>query len=263
MRTVLRLGVFLAVLSNVSAPVAHAIVLRDATQTTTSDAFAEVMGEHETTFLVDRAHAGRAHNVALAASLLDGVVLAPGAELSFNDRVGPRTLEAGFREAPELHDGHLHEGVGGGVCQVATTLHIASLRAGLEIVEHRAHSIPLSYAPAGLDATVSYGRIDFRVRNPYAHAVRVRAVAVEGELVVRIEGAQAHVPAEVEATVVRTIERSETRVVDAALENGARVVQDRGRDGVVVRVRATSADGTQVERTVRYGASARVVRVGA
>lgn len=228
-----------------------------------ADPFAHVAGEHTTEYAVDRAHAGRAHNVALAASRLDGAVIEPGAVLSFNERVGERTIAAGFRVAPELHDGHLHEGVGGGVCQVATTLHVASLEAGLEIVEHRAHSIPLHYADPGLDATVYYGRIDFRVRNPYAFPVRVRASTTpEGVLTIRLEATEAVASATIEARTIRTLEASEQTITDAALATGAREVEDRGRDGLVVRVRATRSDGTRTDRIVRYSASPRVVRVG-
>jgi vancomycin resistance protein YoaR len=226
-----------------------------------ADPYAHAIGEHTTEFEFDRAHAGRAHNVALAASLLDGAILEPGATLSFNDRVGPRTLEAGFAEAPELADGHLHEGVGGGVCQVATTLHIASMHAGLEIVEHRTHSIPLHYADEGLDATVSYGRIDYRVRNPYSFAVRVRAHAENGVLVVRIEGAEALAPATVHAQIVRRLERREVATVDASLPAGTRIVTDRGRDGLILNVRVTRADGTHTDEYVRYPSSDRLVRV--
>lgn len=223
--------------------------------------FASTIGAHETAFDFDRRHAGRAHNVELAAAHLDGVILEPGDELSFNETVGPRTLAAGFMEAPELHGGHLHEGVGGGVCQVATTLHVAALQAGLEILEHETHSIPLHYAPAGLDATVFYGRIDYRVRNPHAFAVRVRASAVEGRLVIQLEGADERAPATIETRVVRRFAPSEQTIPDASLPAGARVVEERGREGLVVRVRAVRADGTRTERIERYRAAPRVVRV--
>lgn len=225
-------------------------------------AFAHRLGEHMTELAIDAAHAGRAHNVELAASLLDGAVIEPGAVLSFNERVGARTLEAGFAEAPELHGGHLHDGIGGGVCQVATTLHVAAIEAGLEMVEHRVHSIPSHYAPLGLDATVFYGRIDFRVRNPHAFAVRVRARSAGGVLVVRLEGAAPVSQRTLETRIVRRLPAIEQTIVDPSLAPGARVIEERGRDGVVVRIRATDAEGARVDRMVRYSRAARVVRVG-
>lgn len=227
------------------------------------DPFAHVIGEHTTEYAVDRAHVGRAHNVALAASLLDGAVIEPGAILSFNERVGERTVEAGFAVAPELHDGHVHEGIGGGVCQVATTLHIAALESGLEIVEHRVHSVPSQYADPGLDATVYYGRIDFRVRNPYPFPLRVRASSsAEGTLSVRIEAGAPVAASTIETRTIRALERTEQTIEDATLASGERVIEERGRDGMVVRVRASREDGTRTERTLRYSSSPRIVRVG-
>lgn len=271
MRASLFFGSFVAVavvLAGVEPAVARASVRGDApadaiaTGPEVDPRFAIELGAFETAFAFDEDHAGRAHNVALAASHLDGAVIEPGEVLSFNEVVGPRTLAAGFEHAPELHDGHLHEGVGGGVCQVATTLHVASRLAGLEIVEHRAHSIPLHYADPGLDATVSYGRIDFRVRNPHAFPVRVRASAIEGALVIRLEGAEAVSAARIETRVIRTLERGERVVTDASLGSGAREIEDRGRDGMVVRVRVVREDGTRSETLVRYASAPRVVRAG-
>jgi vancomycin resistance protein YoaR len=224
--------------------------------------FGVAIGEHASEYPTDRAHQGRASNVALAASLLDGAVVAPGETLSFNDRVGERTIQAGFAVAPEMADGRLHEGVGGGVCQVATALHVAAIEAGLEIVEHRTHSVPVSYAPAGLDATVYFGRIDFRVRNPHAFAIRVHAEGAEGSLVVRVEAAEAIAATTVSTRVIRVVAARERAIEDATVAPGARVIEERGRDGMVVRIRATRDDGTRIDRVVRYPSSERVVRVG-
>lgn len=146
----------------------------------------DVLAEYVSTYAVDARHEGRAHNVELAAQRLDGVVLEAGAELSFNERIGPRTEDTGFRRAPEIRSRRMRAGVGGGVCQVATGLFVSALRGGLEVLEHRTHSTPRPYAPEGFDAAVFYGRIDLRVRNPHAFAVRVEARAVDGAVVVRL-----------------------------------------------------------------------------
>ncbi|UJR84481.1 VanW family protein [Sandaracinus amylolyticus] len=226
------------------------------------DGFATTVGEHTTQYAIDRAHAGRAHNVELAASRLDGAVLAPGEELSFNDRVGERTRRAGFREAPEIADGHVTSGYGGGVCQVASTLHVAALRADLDVLEHRTHSFVSTYASPGLDATVSFGRIDYRVRNPHAFPVRVRASAAGGALRVWIEGAHEVRSSDVQVMIARRIRRGEQVSEDARLAPGARVVDERGRDGAVAIVTVTRPDGTTREERMRYDAMPRVVRVG-
>ena len=89
----------------------------------------------------------------------------PGETFSFNESVGPRTKAAGFDEAPVIRDGVLTPGVGGGICQVSTTLFNAAFFAGLPVVERRPHSFYIDHYPVGRDATVSYGAVDFKFRN--------------------------------------------------------------------------------------------------
>ena len=96
--------------------------------------------------------------------------------------VGERTAAFGFYKSPVIRDGILTEGTGGGICQVASTLHAAALLAGLGIVERTPHSRPSSYIPMGLDATVVFPRVDLKVRNPWPYPIVVRAHAAHGEL---------------------------------------------------------------------------------
>lgn len=138
----------------------------------------------------DRRDEGRAWNIALAAARIDGAVLRPGESFSFNRTVGPRGLEDGFRPAPELVDGDRVEGIGGGVCQVASTLYAAALEAGLTIEARRAHSRPAAYIRPGLDATVSFSRgVDLVVRNDSDAPVALRATAGGGRLAVAVRRA--------------------------------------------------------------------------
>lgn len=124
-----------------------------------------VLSRFETDF---RTRAGtRAINIRVASRALHGQVLAPQETFSFNQVVGPRIESRGYREAPVIVDDQLEPGVGGGVCQVATTLHAAAVLGGLEVVERRSHSRPSGYAPIGLDATVIDGKVDLKLRNPY------------------------------------------------------------------------------------------------
>ena len=116
-----------------------------------------------------------AENIARAAAYLDGTVLAPGEVWSFNRTVGPRTLERGFVDAPVIVQDELEPGVGGGVCQVATTLFAAGVMGGLDVVKRRSHSRPSGYAPLGLDATVIDGEVDLQLRNPYPVPIIVHA----------------------------------------------------------------------------------------
>jgi vancomycin resistance protein YoaR len=117
----------------------------------------------------------RVPNIRRAGAYLNGVVIEPGGVLSFNRVVGPRTFERGFRNAPVIVQDELEEGLGGGVCQVASTLFAAAMLGGLEIVTRRSHSRPSGYAPLGLDAVVIYPEVDLRLRNPYPLPVIVHA----------------------------------------------------------------------------------------
>jgi hypothetical protein len=114
-------------------------------------------------------------NIGKAAEYLNGTVLAPGQVLSFNQIVGPRRIDRGFTWAPVIIDDEMEPGVDGGTCQIASTLHAASVYGALQVVERRSHSRPSGYAPLGLDATVIWGEVDLRVQNPYDSPLIVHA----------------------------------------------------------------------------------------
>jgi len=229
---------------------------------TPAPSFDIAMGSADTTYHSYGRLRHRAHNVELAASKLDGVILESGAVLSFNERVGARTRAEGFEPAPVIASGRLRQGMGGGVCQVSTTLHVAALRAGLVVVERRPHSRPSHYVDPGLDATVVYGRFDYRLENPYPFAVRVRAHAEDGHMSVRIEGAVESQAGDPEAVMLRELEPRVQEVADPALALGERVVVEEGRPGKVMRVRWFDAQGQAHTERVRYAPGARVVHVG-
>ncbi len=135
----------------------------------------KVVSSAETDFSLFGSGAGRAVNIRLAASLLDGAVLAPGQILSFNDRVGPRTKERGFALAPEIQGDEMQLGFGGGTCQVSSTFHVASLWGALDVVERQSHSRPSAYTMLGLDATVSYPTTDLKIRNNLSFPILIHA----------------------------------------------------------------------------------------
>jgi vancomycin resistance protein YoaR len=149
----------------------------------------DCLGFFSTSF--DPADTDRTWNIALAAARLDGTVLAPQDVVSFNEIVGERTREAGFREAPEIVDNELVPGYGGGVCQVATTVFNAALLSDLEIVRRYHHSRPLGYVGLGRDATVSYPDLDLVVRNCRAFPIILAAAAEGGEISVSFWGRRA------------------------------------------------------------------------
>jgi len=131
----------------------------------------QVLASYVTSF---RGKAGaRATNIRTAGKYLDGAVLMPGEVLSFNERVGRRIHGRGFVDAPVIVNDELELDVGGGVCQVATTLHAAAVFGNVEVTRRRSHSRPSGYAPLGLDATVIDGKVDLRLRNPYEEPLLV------------------------------------------------------------------------------------------
>lgn len=164
-------GVYGAVIDLPTTPVRAKVTMLDLASVDVE----KVLSSHETSYVTFGVGVGRSINIARAASLIDGVIIPAGSAISFNDLVGPRTLERGFTWAPEIQGDELTTGVGGGTCQVSTTLFIAATFGALDIVERRNHSHPSAYAKLGLDATVSYGKVDLRIKNPFTFPVMIHA----------------------------------------------------------------------------------------
>ena len=121
---------------------------------------------------------GRCENILIAASLIDGITIQPYGEFSFNKTVGRRTAEAGFQQAKIIVNGEYVLGVGGGVCQVSSTLYNAALKSGLEIIEFHPHSLRVGYVAPSRDAMVS-SENDLGFYNPHAHPVTLSAKVFE------------------------------------------------------------------------------------
>lgn len=128
----------------------------------------------------------RAVNVALAASRINGVVVAPGESFSFTNTILPRTTANGYVEAPTIVNKKYVPGIGGGICQVSSTLYAAMLTAGLPATERHPHSLKVAYIPEGMDATVSGTALDLKFTNPFAESVQIQATADQGTLTVSL-----------------------------------------------------------------------------
>ncbi len=173
----------------------------------------------------DESKEGRSKNISLAAEYLSGAVLGSCEVLSFNERVGERTRERGFCEAPVIVQGRYETGVGGGVCQVSSTLFGAALRAGLIIEESHAHSLSVGYVPPSQDAMVSSSS-DLKISNPYPVPVYLYAEAGGGRVTVSLYGLPDGRRYEVETEVLlrmapppeQVIEGTEDRVLRAPHE---------------------------------------------
>jgi len=133
----------------------------------------------------------RSNNIELAAKAINNTVVFQGESFSFNNVVGMRTKEKGYMRAPVIVRGELAEDVGGGICQVSSTLFNAIDRAGLRVVQRYSHSRSISYVPAGRDATVSWGGPDLVFQNVYVQPILIRAFAGNGALYVTIYSSEA------------------------------------------------------------------------
>lgn len=136
-----------------------------------TEAFPNLLSTYSTKYSTSAVD--RTTNLKLAASKINGTVLMPGETFSYNKVVGERTIAAGYKEAPIYVSGKVVDGVGGGICQITTTLYNAVVYANLEIVERTNHQFVPSYAPASRDATVVYGAIDFKFKNNRDYPIKL------------------------------------------------------------------------------------------
>ncbi|MDK1003256.1 VanW family protein [Bacillus subtilis] len=142
------------------------------------------LGQYVTYF--NSSNKSRSHNISLSAKAIDNHVVFPNETFSFNQVVGMRTRNKGYKSAPIIVKGELSEGVGGGICQVSSTLFNAVDRAGLQIVQRYSHTRSVPYVPPGRDATVSWGGPDFRFQNQYNQPILIRAKRYGGSMIITL-----------------------------------------------------------------------------
>lgn len=130
----------------------------------------------------------RVRNISIASNRTSNILLMPGEEFSYNNLTGRRTLSNGYKDAPVIINGVIGEGVGGGVCQVSTTIFNTALYSGMDITSRQNHSLKSSYVPIGQDAMVNDGGSDFRFRNPYNNPVVVKTTVGNGTVTSKIYG---------------------------------------------------------------------------
>ncbi|NMC26803.1 MAG: hypothetical protein GYA42_01520 [Syntrophomonadaceae bacterium] len=178
----------------------------------------------------------RSHNLALAASKINKFLVTPGTVFSTNAAVGERSVANGFRDAKIIVGDKFEQGLGGGVCQVSSTLYNACLLAGMEIVERGNHNLAVAYVPLGLDATVAWGSQDFRFKNVTTSPLYIRAIALNGKLTVNIYGDlqfKRHI--ELSYVVDETIPYITETQRDPTLAPGAQKIDHGGQPGYRVR----------------------------
>lgn len=208
-------------------------------------------------------------NIRLAAAALNGTIVGPGQEVSFNDTVGQRTEAKGYQGAAAYNNGEVVQEIGGGVCQVSTTLYNAALKAGMKISMRRSHTFEPSYVTPGMDATVSWGGPDFRFINTSSSAIGIKASYSNQTVTVSIYGVPVlkdGVTYSLESTKTETFDLPEPHYEeDQTLQPGQEVVKSKGTQGSRWQVKlVVKKDGqvisSEVDHTATYKGHNPVIR---
>lgn len=183
----------------------------------------KLLGQFTTSF--DSSNINRSSNIRLAAALLNGIILDGGKTLSFNDIVGARLPERGFLPAKIIENGEYTEGVGGGVCQVSTTLYNAALLSGMTVTEYHPHSLAVGYVEPSRDAMVSGSTFDLKFKNPSKTPVYIRSFTQNGTVSFEIYGKSDGATYSFESCITGSVPATEEVCDDPALVR-------EGRDGI-------------------------------
>ncbi len=193
--------------------------------------FRDVLGRAESNY--NSYETNRTTNVRLATEKVNDIILLPGEEFSFNNIVGERTEERGFKPAIVFAGGELVDGVGGGICQVSSTIYVATLCADLQVTERATHSFKVDYVPLGQDATVQWGYLDYKFMNNTAYPIRINAVMSDSTLTVTIYGTKTdpekHI--ELESVTINTYPFETINVLNEELAEGTMKQTQSGKDG--------------------------------
>ena len=197
-----------------------------------TEAFPDKLGTCTTRY--DERDTDRTTNLKLACQKLNNQVVLAGETFSYNKTLGERTIAAGYKNAKVYENGQVVDGIGGGICQISSTLYNAIVDANLETVERRNHQFVTSYIAAGKDATVVYGMTDFKFKNTRTYPIKIIATAQNGIATISIYGNKEAVEYDVtlEVKQISTIPKTTQYVEDASLPVGTEKVKQSGANGV-------------------------------
>ena len=233
-----------------------------------SKAFPDLLGTFTTRY--DAGNVGRTTNLAIACKKLNNQVIQPGEVFSYNKALGKRSVENGYKEAAVYVNGGVENGLGGGICQISSTLYNTVLFANLGIVERHQHSFTTSYVDPGRDATVVYGALDFKFKNTRKYPVKLEAYIKSGVATVSIYGLKEDVEYNVKvvSTVTETIPCPVEKTEDATMAAGVEQVISKGTNGCrsIAYKYVYDKSGNLVSKTQLsadyYGTIAKKVKVG-
>ncbi len=216
-----------------------------------TEAFPDLLGTFSTRY--DESNKSRTTNLKLAVSKINGKVIMPGETFSYNSTLGKRTSEAGYKDAAGYAGGKVVQMIGGGICQISSTLYDAVVYANLDIVERHNHAFTTSYVGAGKDATVVYGSLDFKFKNNRQYPITIKASAQNGIAKVSIYGIREETEYEVEisTTILNYIPFTVIYEDDASLPEGTEKVTQYGSNGCKsITYKILKLNGKEVSRTV-------------
>ncbi len=207
-----------------------------------------VIGEFSTAFNPEMK--GRNTNIAIAASKINSCLLMPGDEFSFNGRTGPTGVAEGYQDAPVIVNGELVPGVGGGVCQVSTTLYNAVIRSNLDIITRRNHSLSVAYVPLGHDAAVAYNSLDLKFRNSLSFPVYIESFVYGNRVYARLYGERKNdITVRLDTEILEVIEPNTEIIKSSQLALGEREIERGAKKGYRVNTyKVYLKDGKEIKR---------------
>lgn len=231
------------------------------------DIFPDLLGTFSTKY--DLQNKNRANNLSLATSKINEKIIAPGKQFSYNSIVGARTISAGYKEAKIYSNGQVVDGIGGGICQVSSTLYNAVMFANLEIKERHNHQFITSYVTPGRDATVAYGSKDLKFINNRNYPIKIIATAKDGIVKISIYGIKEDLEYDVsfDNEIISTIPYSTKYEYNSNLESSEQKVKQLGANGAVVNnYKVVKLNGSIVSRTLisqdTYNALNKLIETG-
>ena len=232
-----------------------------------TEAFPDLLATFSTKY--QASNVNRTTNLKLAANKVNGTVLLPNQEFSYNKTLGERTVAAGYKEAATFSNGKVVDGLGGGICQISSTLYDAVIMANLNVTVRRNHQFVTSYVPAGKDATVVWGSQDFKFVNTRKYPIKITATVQGGIATIQVWGVKEEVEYDItiETKKVATIQYTTDYVQDPTLPAGQQKVIQEGNNGRKVEAyKVTRLNGKVVSTTLlskdTYNAMKKIVHVG-
>lgn len=232
-----------------------------------TEAFPDLLATFSTNY--NAGDTNRTTNLKLSAGKINGTVLLPGDEFSYNKIVGERTIEAGYKMAATFSGGKVVDGLGGGICQISSTLYDAVVMANLDVTVRRNHQFVTSYLPGGKDATVVWGSQDFKFVNSRKYPVRITATVSGGVATVQVWGVKEEVEYDItiETKKTATIPYTTQYVKDSTLPKGTQKVVQNGNNGSKYEAyKVMRLNGEVVSRTLlskdTYNAKNKIVKIG-